>query len=89
MKKQILCGTLLSLLTAAGAQTPYIQNFASGGSVGPIPNSSPIGVAFSGTVTDVPAGQTISGLTVGLDLGGGYNGFLYGYLVAPGGARWC
>jgi len=87
MKKQILCGTLLSLLTAAGAQTPYIQNFASGGSVGPIPNSSPIGVAFSGTVSDIPAGQTISGLTVGLDLSGGFNGYLYAYLDAPGGTQ--
>jgi len=88
MKKQFLFGSLLLLLTVARAQeTLYIQNFASGGSVGTIPDGNPIGVTFSGTVTDVPPGLTVDGLTVGLNLSGGYNGNLYAYLVSPAGTQ--
>jgi subtilisin-like proprotein convertase family protein len=74
-------------LVARAQETLYIQNFASGGSVGTIPDGNPIGVTFSGTVTDVPAGLTVGGLTVGLNLSGGYNGNLYAYLVSPGGTQ--
>ena len=88
MKRSLILGALLALPAAALAQTtPYIENFASGRSVGPIPDGNPIGVTFPGAVSDVPAGFTVAGLTVGLDLSGGFNGNLYAYLVAPGGTQ--
>jgi subtilisin-like proprotein convertase family protein len=50
-----------------------------------IPNGSPLGMSYSGLVSDIPAGMTVAGLTVTLDITGGYNGILYAYLVAPNG----
>ena len=88
MKIPLLFAALLALPAAAPAQpTPYIENFAGGRSVGPIPDGNPIGVTFPGTVSDIPAGFTVGALTVGLDLSGGFNGNLYAYLVAPGGTQ--
>ena len=48
---------------------------------------NPVGVAISESVSDIPAGQTVVNLTVGLDLSGGYNGNLFAYLVAPNGSE--
>ena len=54
-----------------------------------IPNGNPVGVAFTEDVTagasGIPANYVVSGLTVGLDISGGYNGGLVAYLVAPNG----
>ncbi len=52
-----------------------------------IPNGNPVGVTFTENVTsgDLPAGSVISGLSVALNIGGGYNGGLVAYLVAPNG----
>ena len=50
-----------------------------------IPDGSPVGVQFNGIVSDIPAGLTVGGLTVGMKISGGYNGDLYAYLVAPNG----
>jgi subtilisin-like proprotein convertase family protein len=50
-----------------------------------IPDGNPVGAVFYGTVSDLPSGDTVSGLTVSLNLSGGYNGSLYAYLVAPNG----
>ena len=44
-----------------------------------------MGVSFNGTYDQAPLGATVSGLTVSLDISGGYNGNLYAYLVAPNG----
>ena len=82
MKKQMLLGTLLTLLTLASARGSLHYNFTGGS----IPDESSPGVIFSGTVSDA-AGMTVSGLTVGLSISGGYNGYLYAYLVAPNGMR--
>jgi subtilisin-like proprotein convertase family protein len=49
-----------------------------------IPNGSPLGLVSSGTVSGLPGG-TVTSLTVDLNISGGFNGGLYGYLVAPGG----
>jgi len=70
-------------LAPGGSATANVQepNF-SGGS---IPDGNPTGVKFVGTVSDIPAGYTVSGLTVNLNISGGYNGDLYAYLVAPDG----
>ena len=37
------------------------------------------------SVSDIPGGSTVGGLTVDLTVSGGYNGNLYAYLVAPNG----
>jgi len=43
-----------------------------------------VGVAFSGSVSDA-GGIAVGVLTVTLNVSGGYNGYLYSYLVAPNG----
>jgi subtilisin-like proprotein convertase family protein len=70
-------------LAPGGSATANVQepNFSGG----TIPDGNPVGVKFVGTVSDIPAGFTVSGLTVGLNISGGYNGDLYAYLVAPNG----
>lgn len=84
MKIPARLGTLLTLLALTSARGSLcIEDFTSGGS---IPEGSYIGVTFSGIVSDA-AGLTVSGLTVGLSISGGYNGYLYAYLVAPNGTR--
>jgi subtilisin-like proprotein convertase family protein len=86
MKKHFLIGTLMTLLTAAGARGVLIENFTSGSSVGTIPDGNPTGAAFSGDVSDAP-GMTVSELTVTLNISGGFNGNLYAYLNAPDGTH--
>jgi len=82
MKNQIICGLITVLLAATSARAGlYPETFSSGGA---IPDGNPVGATFSGTVSDA-AGITVSGLTVGLNISGGYNGNLYAYLVAPNG----
>lgn len=79
MKKIILSGAFgLLVFTASGS----VELFSPGTT---IPDGSPVGISFSGNVSDLPAGDTVSGLTVGLNISGGYNGDLYAYLVAPNG----
>jgi len=51
-----------------------------------IPEGNPVGVSLAETVGDLPGGSAVAGLTVSLDVSGGYNGSLYAYLVAPNGA---
>ena len=76
---------MVVLLSAAGAcATLYTETFSSvNNSV--IPQGNPAGVSFSDTVSDIPAGMTVSGLTVNLTISGGYNAGLVAYLVAPNG----
>ena len=52
---------------------------------GAIPDGNPSGVSFVGTYDGAPAGSTVSGLTVSLNISGGFNGDLYAYLVSPNG----
>lgn len=87
MKKilfSILAITLMSDANMRGAI--YSETFNSGGSIGIIPDGSPIGATFRGVISDIPGGVTVAGLTVGLQLSGGYNGNLYAYLVSPNGS---
>ncbi len=74
---------LLALVLGAGVArgTLYTETF--GGAA--IPQGSPVGVALSGSVSDIASGNTVGGLTVDLTVSGGYNGSLYAYLVAPNG----
>jgi len=74
------------LLAATNAPAGlYTETFSSGDSVGTIPDGNPVGVTFGGSVSDVASSWTVIGLTVSLNVSGGYNGDLYGYLVAPNG----
>jgi len=83
MKTTTLMVLAAALLAAGAARaTLYTETFNPGAA---IPQGSPVGVAFSGVVGDIPAGMNVSGLTVGLNLSGGYNGGLYAYLVSPNG----
>ena len=50
-----------------------------------IPVGNPVGVVEAGTFTVAGAGDRVLGITVGLNISGGYNGSLYAYLVAPNG----
>ncbi len=69
------------LLTLAKARGGIVENFSSGGT---IPDGSPLGATFGGTVSDL-SGEKVGSLTVSLNISGGYNGNLYAYLVAPNG----
>lgn len=72
---------LLAVASARG--TLYTETFS--GVNASIPDGNPVGVTISGSVSDIPSGMTVGGLTVGLNISGGYNGDLYAYLVAPNG----
>ncbi len=52
---------------------------------GTIPDGNLVGVSFAGSYDQAAPGATVSGLTVDLQLSGGFNGDLYSYLVAPNG----
>lgn len=73
------------LLTVISARASLYTETFSGVNTA-IPDGNPVGISLSGVVSDVPAGWTVSGLTVGLNISGGYNANLYAYLVAPNGA---
>jgi len=78
---------MLLLLTATWAQATLTlsQKFDSGASVGSIPDGNPVGMAFGGNFTYAGANDQVLGVSVTLDITGGYNGNLYAYLVAPNG----
>ena len=71
-----MLATLLAAVINAGASL-Y--------TVGSIPVDNPLGASFTGTYDQAPPGTTVGNLTVTLDVNGGYNGYLYAYLVAPNG----
>ena len=79
MKKLTSIGLLAIVLATA------INTKASLYAVGSIPDGNPVGVSFAGTYDQATPGATVSGLTVDLNISGGYNGNLYAYLVAPNG----
>ena len=82
MKKQILLTAVLGVALAAKA-TQYSYDFT--GLNTTIPDANPVGVANSQTIAlgTLPSGTTTSivNVDVRLNISGGYNGDLYGYLV--------
>ena len=50
-----------------------------------IPDGSPVGVASVMPFTANTTGNQMIGVTVGLNISGGYNGNLYAYLISPNG----
>ena len=77
-----LLAMLLGLGVAQGTLT-YTETY-SGPSIA-IPAGNPAGVSVVEPVSNIPAGETVLGISVGLNISGGYNGSLYAYLVAPNG----
>jgi subtilisin-like proprotein convertase family protein len=76
---------IVALMTVVGAAraTLYTEGWTVNSDV---PDGSYIGLADSQSVSDIPAtigGQsaTVQDISVNLDISGGYNGDLYGYLV--------
>ncbi len=84
MKKPILLGIMLAVLTAASVRGAlYTQTFSTSTAIA---NGSPLGTVVTETFNQDPnSGDTVGSLTVGLNVSGGYNGGLYAYLVAPNG----
>ena len=81
--RNLMGGILMALIT--GAADAAILNEPFNNVNTPIPDFNPVGVSFSGVVSDVPAGATVNDLSVGLVVSSGYNGDLYAYLTAPNG----
>ncbi len=83
MKTTTLIGLLAVVLgtgVVRGSLT-YTENF--NGLNMALPVGNPLGVSFSESVSDLPVGSTVVGVTVDLAISGGYNGNLYAYLVGP------
>ena len=84
MKTSVLIGLLTVALGVGVARgTLYTETFS--GLNTAIPTGNPTGVSVAESVSDIPSGSTVGGLTVDLTVTGGYNGDLYAYLVAPNG----
>jgi len=84
MKTKMLINLLVAMMGAGLVRgSLYTETFSGVNTA--IPDGNPVGVSFSETVSDVPGGSTVGGLTVDLSVSGGYNGNLYAYLVAPNG----
>ena len=77
MKKLTLIGMVVTAVVPSVWASLY--------NVGSIPDGNPVGVSFTGTYDQATPGATVSGVTVNLNISGGYNGNLYAYLVAPNG----
>ena len=84
MKKLLLLGTVLASVVAAHA-TIYTTNWSTGfANAGVVPDNNFSGWSDTRTVSTMPAG-TFTGLSVDLQLSGGWNGDLYAYLVHSSG----
>jgi len=80
--KAILTAMILLTATWAQAYLTYSETFSPGAA---IPVGNPVGVVAGGAFTAANPGDTVLGITVGLNISGGYNGSLFAYLVAPNG----
>ncbi len=74
---------LLLAATCAQATLSWVSQTFSPGVT--IPAGNPVGVEVTGNFTGAAPGGAVLGITVGLDISGGYNGSLAAYLVAPNG----
>ena len=86
MKKLILLGTVLASVIAAQA-TVYTTNWNSGfANSGVVPDNNFSGWSDTRTVSTMPTFPSVfTGLSVNLQLSGGWNGDLYAYLVHSSG----
>ena len=77
--------SLLAVVLGTGVARGTLYNETWSGPNTAIPVGNPVGTAVNELVSDIPGGETVGGLTVNLNISGGYNGNLYAYLVAPNG----
>ena len=84
MRTRILLATVMPLIAALSARATLCTETLTNVNT-PIPDGNPVGVVFSANVSNAPTGWVVGGVTVTLNLTGGYNGDLYAYLVAPNG----
>ena len=85
MKKLILASLLASLTSLSSFATIYTTNWSTGfANGGVVPDNNFSGWSDTRSVSTMPAG-TFTGLTVDLQLTGGWNGDLYAYLVHSSG----
>lgn len=89
MKKtlMILALTVTGTLAQATLQPIlyYSQSFSSGSSIGAISTDGSAALGFTGNFTHAGVQDQVVNLTLDLNISGGYNGDLYGYLLAPNG----
>jgi subtilisin-like proprotein convertase family protein len=79
MKKLILV-TTLALLAGWAQATLVVDNWSSGTLNTAIPDANPVGITSATSFTGLDT-SAIDGVLVTLNISGGYNGDLYGYLV--------
>jgi hypothetical protein len=84
-KRLFICG-LVGLGLAGGAQAAVVNAVDADWSVNtPVPQGSPVGITvsqtFSGLLNSPNAYLSIADVSVDLNISGGYNGGLYGYLT--------
>jgi len=77
MKKILLSGAVLLAMVGVASATLVTENYS--GSEIAIPDGNPVGIVNSLSVSG--ASGAIEDVSVNLDISGGYNGDLYGYLV--------
>ena len=80
MKRTLVIGLLL--LAGSWAHATLSEDF-SGGTVN---QADPVGVAFTGTFNMANPGDTVAGITVTLNVSGGYSGGFYISLTGPDGS---
>lgn len=84
--KYLVTAILLCAGCSGRAGLVVSQLFDVGGSAGIITVGSPFGATFPGNFTQAPAGlPLVGGVSVILNVTGGYNGDFYSYLKAPNG----
>jgi len=77
----IIAAALRAVISSANGAVVYNQTFSSGfANSGYVPDNNPSGWADSRTVSGLAAGQSITSVQVSLNIAGGWNGDLYGYL---------
>jgi hypothetical protein len=79
MKKIIIAGMLV---IGSWSQAAFVSQPFSGGLVG---YANAVGVPFTGTYTYAGAGEIVDGITVTLNVSGGYSGGFVMYLIGPDG----
>ena len=74
---------MAALLLAEGGARAAVCNIPFTGVNTAIPDGNPVGLTIDGIVSGHPSGMTVGGLTVSLNISGGYNANLYAYLESP------
>ena len=83
MKIKILAATLVSLAASLAQATIYTNDSPT--TTGLIPDGNPVGIVSTISLNTDGDTSAINGVQVTLNISGGFNGDLYGYLVNPNG----